>query len=182
MTGMTTIPVEDWFTADDLDSLPDDGNRYELVDGELLVTPSPTVRHQNVAGELFHLLRLALPAGMRALMAPMDVRFGAKRQVQPDVLVVRDEGLDAVRVESVPLLVVEVLSRGTRSRDQVTKRRVYEQAGVPSYWIVDPKKPSLAVLELVDGSYAEVARVAGPQAWTAAAPYAVTVVPDDLLR
>ena len=182
MTGMTTIPVEDWFTADDLDSLPDDGNRYELVDGELLVTPSPTVRHQNVAGELFLALRLALPTGMRVLMAPMDVRFGPKRQVQPDVLVIQNEGLDAVRVESVPLLVVEVLSRGTRSRDQVTKRRVYEQAGVRSYWIVDPKRPSLTVLELRDGAYVEVARVEGDQPWTAALPYPVTIVPDDLLR
>lgn len=182
MAGMTTIPVEDWFTADDLDSLPDDGNRYELVDGELLVTPSPNVRHQNVVGELFVALRLALPAGRRVLMAPMDVRFGPRRQVQPDLLVVRDEGLDAVRVESVPLLVVEVLSRGTRSRDQVTKRRVYEQAGVPSYWIVDPKQPTVTVLELQEGAYAEVARVTGDQSWTAAQPYPVTVVPRDLLR
>jgi Uma2 family endonuclease len=182
MTGMTTIPVQEWFTADDLDSLPDDGNRYELVDGELLVTPSPTVRHQAVAGELAFLLQRARPGGLRVLMAPMDVRFGPKRQVQPDVLVIRDEGLDAIRIESVPLLVVEVLSPGTRSRDQVTKRRVYEQAGVPSYWIVDPKRPSLTVLELRDGAYADVARVEGEQPWTAQQPYAVTVVPSDLLR
>jgi Uma2 family endonuclease len=112
----------------------------------------------------------------------MDVRFGPKRQVQPDVLVIRDEGLDAVRVESVPLLVVEVLSRGTRSRYQVTKRRVYEQAGVPSYWIVDPKPPSLTALELRNGAYVEVARVTGKQSWTATLPYPVTIVPDDLLR
>jgi Uma2 family endonuclease len=182
MTGMTTIPVEEWFTADDLDSLPDDGNRYELVDGELLVTPSPDVRHQAVQLELAHALRLARPQGLRVLTAPMDVRFGPKRQVQPDVLVVRDEGLDAVRVESVPLLVVEVLSRGTRSRDQVTKRRVYEQAGVPSYWLVDPKQPSLTVLELQGGAYVQVARVEAERPWTARQPYAVTVVPSHLLR
>ena len=182
MRGMTTIPVEDWFTADDLDSLPDDGNRYELVDGELLVTPSPTVRHQALLLELAVLLRLAVPQGMRVLAAPMDVRFGPKRQVQPDVLVVRDEGLEGVRVESVPLLVAEILSRSTRSRDQVTKRRVYEQAGVPSYWIVDPKKPSLTVLELHGGAYVEVERVEADQPWTAARPYPVTIVPGDLLR
>jgi Uma2 family endonuclease len=179
---MTTIPVEDWFTADDLDSLPDDGQRYELLDGELLVTPSPRVRHQNVAGELYYLLRLVVPPGLRLLPAPMDVRFGPKRQLQPDLLVIHDEGLEAVRVESVPLLVVEILSPGTRTRDQVTKRRAYEQEGVASYWIVDPKTPSLTVLELQDGAYVEVARVQGTQAWTAIAPYAVTVVPADLLR
>ena len=182
MTGMTTIPVEAWFTADDLDSLPDDGNRYELVDGELLVTPSPTVRHQALLFRLATVLDRAIPQGLRVLIAPMDVRFGQRRQVQPDILVIHDEGLDAVRVESVPLLVVEVLSRGTRSRDQVTKRRVYEQAGVPAYWIVDPKRPSLTVLELQDGAYREAARVEGDQPWTAALPYPVTIVPDDLLR
>lgn len=182
MTSMTTIPVEDWFTADDLDTLPDDGNRYELLDGELLVTPSPRVRHQAVSLELGVLLRQSLPPGLRVLAAPMDVRFGPKRQLQPDLLVVRDEGLDAVRVESVPLLVVEVLSPGTRSRDQVTKRRAYEQEGVASYWIVDPNRPSLVVLELDDGTYAEVAHVEGEQAWTATLPYPVAITPSALLR
>ena len=182
MTGMTSIPVEDWFTADDLDSLPDDGNRYELLDGQLLVTPSPRVVHQVVSLELALLLRQSLPAGLRLLTAPMDVRFGPKRQLQPDLLVIRDEGLDAVRVESVPLLVVEILSAGTRSRDQVTKRRAYEQEGVASYWIVDPTRPALTALELRDGAYVEVAHVVGEQAWTAEQPYTVTVVPSALLR
>lgn len=182
MRRMTTIPVDDWFTADDLDTLPDDGNRYELLDGELLVTPSPRVRHQAVSFELGVLLRQALPAGLRVLAAPMDVRFGPKRQVQPDLLVIRAEGLDAVRVESVPLLVVEVLSPGTRARDQVTKRRAYEQEGVGSYWLVDPERPALTVLELQDGRYHQVAHIEGGQAWTASLPYPVTVAPADLLR
>lgn len=182
MTRMTTIPVEDWFTADELDSLAEDGNRYELLDGELLVTPSPRVRHQVVSFQLGVVLHRALPPGLRVLLAPMDVRFGPRRQLQPDLLVVRDVGLDAVRVESVPLLVVEVLSPNTRARDEVTKRRAYEQEGVPSYWMVDPAGPSLTALELSGGAYVEVARVSGEQAWTAARPCAVTVVPADLLR
>jgi Uma2 family endonuclease len=140
------------------------------------------VRHQAVSFELGVLLRQALPAGLRVLAAPMDVRFGPKRQLQPDLLVVNDEGLDGVRVESVPLLVVEILSPGTRSRDQVTKRRAYEQEGVTSYWIIDPKRAVLTVLELDGGSYLEVAHVEGGQAWTATLPYPVTVVPADLLR
>lgn len=182
VTRASSYQVEDWFTADDLDSMPDDGNRYELLDGEVLVSPSPRVVHQAVLLELALLLRQSLPARLRLLMAPMDVRFGPKRQLQPDLLVIRDEGLDAVRVEQVPLLVVEVLSRGTRSRDLVKKRHAYEQEGVASYWIVDPMKPSLLALELQDGAYAEVARVERDQPWTAALPYAVTIVPDDLLR
>lgn len=182
MTSMTTIPVDDWFTADDLDTLPDDGNRYELLDGELLVTPSPRVRHQAVSLELALVLRAALPAGLRLLTAPMDVRFGRRRQLQPDLLVVRDEGLDGVRVESVPLLVVEVLSPGTRARDQVTKRRAYEQEGVASYWLVDPQRPSLTALDLHRGAYQQVGHAEGAQAWVAVRPFPVTVVPADLLR
>lgn len=182
MTSMTTIPVDDWFTADDLDTLPDDGNRYELLDGELLVTPSPRVRHQVVSLELALLLRQTVPPGLRVLSAPMDVRFGPRRQLQPDLLVVRDEGLDAVRVESVPLLVVEILSPGTRARDQVTKRRAYEQEGVASYWIVDPLRPSVTALELRDGAYQRAAHVTGDASWCAERPYPVTVVPADLLR
>lgn len=71
---------------------------------------------------------------------------------------------------------------GTRSRDLVRKRRAYEQEGVASYWIVDPKAPAVTVLELVDGAYQEVARVPADQAWTAALPYVVTIVPRHLLR
>jgi Uma2 family endonuclease len=182
MSGMTTNPVEDWFTVDDLGTLPDDGNRYELLDDELLVTPSPRLRHQAISLELALLLRQALPEGLRLLTAPMDVRFGPRRQLQPDLLVIRDEGLDAVRVESVPLLVVEILSPATRARDQVTKRRAYEQEGVASYWLVDPQRPALMALELDGGVYRQVTHVEGAQAWTATSPYDVTIVPADLLR
>ena len=162
--------------------MPDDGNRYELLDGEILVSPSPRVVHQVVVGQLFLLLSRSLPPGLRLLMAPMDVRFGPKRQLQPDLLVIHDEGLDAVRVESVPLLVVEVLSRGTRARDLVKKRRAYEQEGVVSYWIVDPCVPSLLALELRNGRYTEVARAVHDETWTATEPYEVTVVPAALRR
>lgn len=182
MSSMTTIAVGADFTADDLDSLPDDGNRYELIDGELFVSPSPSVPHQRASVELLHLLRLALPPGLRVLVAPMDVRLGPRRQVQPDLLVVRNTEDDAVRIEQVPLLAVEILSTGSGTRDQITKRRAHEQADIVSYWIVDPKQPALAVLELDGAAYREVARVEGEQAWTATVPCPVTVVPADLLR
>ncbi len=89
--------------------------------------------------------------------------------------------LDATLSER-PLLCVELLSPGTRRHDLAVKRGAYERAGVLSYWIIDPLVPSLVALELRDDSYVEVARVEGAQAWTATAPYAVTVVPADLLR
>lgn len=178
---MTSIPVADWFTADDLDSLPDDGNRYELLDGELLVSPAPRHIHQNAVMEVAFALRSVIPAGLRVAPAPVDVRFSPKRQLQPDVLVVLGGPLDVARIETTPLLVVEVLSRSTRARDLIAKRAAYQEAGIPSYWIVDTKVPSLTVLELVDGAYREQV-FTGEQAYDATAPFAVRIIPADLVR
>lgn len=181
MSRMTTYSVEDWFTADDLDSMPDDGQRYELLDGEILVSPAPRVIHQNAVLALAVTLRAALPDGLRVLIAPVDVRFSAKRQLQPDVLVVVDGPLDVPRIEDPPLLVIEVLSRSTRSRDLIGKRAAYQDAGVPSYWVVDTAVPSLMALQLVDGSYREQT-VTGDSAYDATSPFPVRVVPADLVR
>lgn len=181
MTDMTTIPVDDDFVADDLAQLPDDGNRYELVDGLLLVSPSPTERHQRALARLHLLLASTVPPGLRVYVAPLDVRFSPRVQTQPDLLVVED-GPPRDELNRLPLLCVELLSPGTRRHDLVLKRRAYEQAGVASYWLVDPYAPSLTVLELEGGSYREVAHVEENQEWTADSPYAVTVVPAALLR
>ncbi len=181
MSGVTTIPVEDDFVVDDLDQLPDDGNRYELVDGLLLVSPSPTERHQRGLGALFVLLHVAAPPGVRVYGAPLDVRLSQRVQVQPDILVVKD-GPPRDKLDRLPLLCVELLSPGTRHHDLVLKRRAYEREGIASYWLVDLLTPSLRVLELHDGTYVEVARVEGEQAWTATRPFPVTVVPAELLR
>lgn len=147
----------------------------------LLVSPSPPERHQRALLELYSLLRAAAPPGMRVYVAPLDVRFSARVQLQPDLLVA-DDGPARERLDRLPLLCVELLSRGTRSRDQGTKRRVYEEAGVPSYWIVDPKQPLLTALELQGGAYAEVARIERAEPWTATLPFPVTIVPSELLR
>jgi Uma2 family endonuclease len=154
----------------------------ELLDGRVLVTPSPTWRHQNVVGELGFALRMALPPEFKAFWAPLDVRFSNRMLLQPDVLVVRRTDLTGERIDRPPLMVAEVLSPSTRGRDQVLKRSAYERAGVPSYWLLDPDVPSLTVLELVDGSYVEIAHVNGDQPWTAERPFPVTIVPAALLR
>lgn len=181
MTSVTTIPVDDDFLAADLDQLPDDGSRYELVDGLLLVSPSPTERHQRTLLPLAVLLSAASPPELRVYVAPLDVRLSERVQVQPDVLVVED-GPARNRLDRLPVLCVELLSPDTRRHDLVLKRRAYERAGVASYWLVDPLRPCLTVLELQDGAYVEVAHVAGEQAWTARLPYPVTITPADLLR
>jgi Uma2 family endonuclease len=80
-------------------------------------------------------------------------------------------------------LAVEVISPSSRRIDRLTKLSVYEDAGVPSYWLVDPDldEPSLTALELIDGRYKEIVRLAGADRWTAQRPFPVTVCPNDLV-
>ncbi|MGI8535822.1 MAG: Uma2 family endonuclease [Mycobacteriales bacterium] len=104
------------------------------------------------------------------------------RLLQPDIVVVRREQLTGRKVVGLPLLAVEVLSPSTRATDLTLKRHVFEQAGVPSYWLLDPEDAELTVLELTDGAYREVAVARGTQPIVAERPFAVTVVPAQLLR
>lgn len=180
MTTVTTMPLHGEWTVDDLDALPDDGFRYELVDGVLLVSPSPLFPHQVGQYNLVIALAGAAPPNLRVLGAPLDIRFGPTRQLQPDVVVL-PRGPLTPKVQDLPLLVVEVLSRSTRATDLTLKRHVFEQAGVSSYWLLDPDEPSLTVLELQGGSYVEVARAEGEQPLTVQRPFPVTLVPAALV-
>jgi Uma2 family endonuclease len=153
----TTVPAGPW-TVDDLDDLPEGSTtRYELVDGALLVSAEPSLQHQRVNLQLARLLQDAAPPELEVFL-PVDVRLSPVRQIAPDVTVVRREDATGRRLERAPLLVVEVLSPTTRTVDLVLKRRVLEEAGVPSYWLVDPDDGVVVVLELADGAYREVAR------------------------
>ncbi len=157
MSAMTTIPAGPW-TVDDLDDFPEGTTtRYELVDGALLVSAEPSLQHQRVDGQLLRLLQDAAPPELEVFL-PVDVRLAPVRQLAPDVTVVRRADALGRRIEVPPLLVVEVQSPSTRTVDLVLKRRVLEEAGVPSYWLVDPDDGVVTVLELVDGAYREVAR------------------------
>ncbi len=135
------------WTADLLESLPDDGNRYEVIDGELFVTPAPSETHQDVIMELALLLReYTRGIGLKTIVAPFAVKFSRAREVQPDLLVVPGRFGDVKRPfgkRGELLLVVEVLSRTTSWRDHGIKRRVYQQQRVPEYWIVDARERSV---------------------------------------
>ena len=145
MSVMTSvIPHGRPFTVDDLEGIPDDGNRYELIDGMLHVSPCPVPRHQVVLGELFVRLRAACPPGLLVMMAPMDVQPDRTNSLQPDVLVARPADFGPKNLPVAPLLAVEVLSPSTRLYDLNTKTVAYEKMGVPSYWIVDPSGPRCA--------------------------------------
>ena len=154
-----------WTRAEVL-ALPDDGNRYELVDGELLVSPSPSRLHQRAVTRLWRLLDDYLTAHRlgEALTSPADVKFVAEEILQPDLFVAQAIGGrlgETWEAVGIPLLVVEILSPSTARFDRVTKRLRFQRAGVPTYWIVDldarvvevwtpeAERPSIAVATLV---------------------------------
>ena len=140
--GMPAVQMPYW-TAAMVRELPDDGSRYECIDGELLVTPAPRWRHQDVVGELYVRLRAWLaqePIG-KVTFSPADVELEPGTLVQPDVFVVPRTAAGGLPREwqeiSGLLLAVEVLSPSTAHHDRVVKRRFFARAGVPEYWIVD---------------------------------------------
>jgi Uma2 family endonuclease len=125
--------------------LPDDGLRYQLVEGEPVVTPSPDSWHQEIAGEIYFRLRLHVDEGNsgEVFVAPLDVVLDERTALQPDVLYVSDARrgiLERGRVViGAPDLVVEVLSPGTLRLDRVRKLELYARFGVPYCWTVDPE-------------------------------------------
>ena len=130
------------WTVADLEDLPDDGNRYEVIDGELFVTPSPSANHQVAIGALYLILTEYLrqdPIGF-VFLSPADVIFSPERGVQPDLFVVplidgrRPRELSEIKHL---LLAIEVLSPSTARADRVAKRVLYRDEGVEEYWIVD---------------------------------------------
>jgi len=139
----------------DYQQLPDEP-RCELLYGRFLVTPAPSVLHQLVGGRILRLLQdLAEARGGLAVDSPVDVALADHSVVQPDVIYVSAGRTSIVhrRVEGAPDLVVEVLSPGTTRRDLGEKLRLYAQAGVAEYWIVDPRERAFEFLILDGGDF-----------------------------
>ena len=153
-------------TYADYCALPDDGLRYEIVDGLLFAEPSPRRAHQKAVGNLFAILHAHVRAhGLgEVYVAPFDVILDPRTTVVPDlVFVVRDRlKIVAERgVEGAPDLLVEVLSPGTARRDRVRKLNAYARYGVRHYWLLDPEAKTVEAFELVDGAYRLAAAVGG---------------------
>ncbi|RIQ12949.1 Uma2 family endonuclease [Jiangella rhizosphaerae] len=168
-------------TRAELDAMPDDGRRHELLDGVLLVTPAPAPKHQRAVRRLSRLLEDACPDGLEVFFAPLDVALSDDTVLEPDVLVTRVADLTERDLPKAPLLAVEVLSPSTRRYDLLLKRSRYEAAGTPSYWVVDPDEPSVTAWELRDGVYAEAGRAIGDEALELTRPYPVRIVPAELV-
>jgi Uma2 family endonuclease len=185
--GVVTI-AEAWpaagqvFTVDDLDRTPDDGRRYELVDGVLLVSPAPSVQHQVVSMELGVQLYPACPRGLLVVPAP-GVRMSADTELIPDLVVVRQEQLAGRNITEPPVLAVDIQSPSTALFDLNTKKAVYERFGIESYWIVVPDldQPELIVFELRDGRYEQVGHVVDDEPFRAERPFTVEIVPSLLV-
>lgn len=150
------LSFDDWLRMPERDGL------CEVIDGELFMSPAPTVGHQGVVRQLTLLVGgyLGKAGSGRLFHAPTALRLGEKA-VQPDLMVLppdtRLPAADAVAIEIVPLLVVEVLSPGTAHRDLGIKKDAYAAAGVREYWIVDPVRSTVDRLALADEGYETMA-------------------------
>ena len=181
MVVMTTLlPHGRPLTRSDLDALPDDGHRYELVDGALIVTPAPSYSHQDVVGELYLKLRATCPPDLKVMLAPFDVALAADTVMQPDLLVARREQFTARDLPSAPVLAIEVLSPSTRHIDLRLKRAKFEEVGVLGYWVVDPDEPSITAFELHAGRYEVAAQEQARGTFTTHVPFPITLVPAEL--
>lgn len=149
-------------TYDEYASLPEDGNRYELVDGMLqCMSPAPIIPHQVIGMKFATLLSSCCEQDYLILFAPVDVIFSPADVFQPDLLMIHLSRLSIVSlraVEGAPDLVVEILSPSSVKHDQITKRRKYAQYQVPEYWIIDPTRKTLEML-LLHGAEYELAHV-----------------------
>jgi Uma2 family endonuclease len=145
-------------TYDDLRQMPDDGQRYEIIDGRLVVSPAPTLEHQDLVVRLCALfLAFIMPRRLgKIYTAPADVRISPENTVQPDIFFVSRERLHLRRhgvLEGAPDLVVEVLSPSTHIYDEVRKADLYARAGVREFWLVDPDDQTIRIYTLVEDRY-----------------------------
>jgi Uma2 family endonuclease len=169
------------FTVAELDQIPDDGRRYELLDGALVVSPRPTTIHQVVAGRLCGALSSACPEDLCVVPEPA-IMLAPQTEFDPDVVVVRMDQVGGAKFTEPPLLVIEIRSPSTALIDLNRKKIAYERFGVPTYWILnpDPPQPELTVFELRDGVYAMVTKASGP--FTVDRPFSVSIDLTDLTR
>ena len=158
MSKIDPMPEGAQLTHGDLASFPDDNLRRELIDGELIVTAAPYLRHQRILGRLYTAFAVHIEAhsGGEAFVAPADVVFSDINVVEPDLLFVAEDELGILtekNIQGAPSLVVEVVS-DTRM-DRVRKRDLYARFGVPEYWVVDPDADRVEIYRRVGDAYAK---------------------------
>jgi Uma2 family endonuclease len=164
---MSLIGKSVW-TYDDYCALPQDFNRHEIIEGDHVVTPSPTSRHQRVLSNLSTILNSHVRTRKlgTVIAAPMDVLLADTSVVQPDLLFIRKEREGIItepNIQGPPDLVVEVLSVSTAAFDRGSKMRLYARFGVPHYWILEARGLTLEMYEIRDGEYELISQFAKDQ-------------------
>lgn len=170
------------FTVTELDRTPDDGHRYEVLDGVLLVCPRPTPAHQVVAFTLATALDRVCPPRWPVVPEPA-VMVSSDTELAPDIAVVERDQLLHAKITKPPVLAVEVRSPSTALIDLNLKKAAYERFGVESYWVVVPDldKPEVIGFEMAAGRYREAAHVTGDVTFAAVRPFPIEVVPSRLV-
>jgi Uma2 family endonuclease len=168
-------------------AMPDDGQRYEIVDGTLeMMSPSPSTKHQTVSGELGFVLRMSCKSEYMIYDAPLDVILSETNVLQPDILMVHRSRFHIVTVRGIegpPDLVVEILSPYSRKRDKVDKMKTYAKHGVEEYWIVDSEARTLEQFRLVDSGLYELCNLfEGDESVTSDRLPCVSFVIGDIFR
>ena len=147
--------------------LPETNRPVELWNGEIVMSPAPHPRHQEIVLNFAQRLKEFVTGGKlgRVYISPVDVVLTQRRVVQPDVLFIAKHRLEIVkdRVDGVPDLAMEVISETSWQRDRIEKKALYEQFGLPEYWIVDPDSETIEVFALSKGVYQLHSRAVGAQ-------------------
>lgn len=153
----TTIEKKKKYTYEDYVNVPDD-NRYELIEGELLMTPSPTTKHQRVIRKLEFMLETFVRQNNvgEIFFAPYDVYFDEGNVIQPDILFISRDRLNIIgekNIQGAPCLTIEIISESSAYRDMVQKKKLYAKFGVKEYWIVIPEEESIEMYSLENEIY-----------------------------
>ena len=145
------------YTYEDYLKTPDD-ERYELIEGDLIMTPSPMTKHQRISGKIgFELIKYVTENNLgEVFYAPYDVLFDDENVVQPDILFVSKDRLDIIgekNIQGAPDIIVEIISESSAYRDMVQKKKLYARFGVKEYWIVIPEEESIEMYILKEKTY-----------------------------
>jgi len=152
-----TVKEKKKYTYEDYLKTLDD-ERYELIEGELVMTPSPIPKHQRISRELeFEIIKFVKANNLgEVFYAPCDVYLDNENVVQPDILFISKERLNIIgekNIQGAPDLVIEIISESTAYRDLVQKKKLYAKFGVKEYWIVLPEEKSIEIYSLKDNTY-----------------------------
>lgn len=152
-----TVIEKKRYTYEDYLKTPEN-ERYELIEGELLMTPSPVPKHQRISGKLeFELRKFVTENDLGEVFdAPCDVYLNDENVVQPDILFISKERLNIIgekNIQGAPDIVIEIISEGTAYRDLVQKKKIYARFGVKEYWIVIPDEKLIEIYTLKDNTY-----------------------------